>query len=164
MVIVNCQIRGQVSQDFSVLDEKPPDGYTWSGERLTRKQTTFTPDTLWPEIWKNMSDASKRKEKQKWAIEKPKLDNARRLRGIYFIDPADEEFKNIMKNARGKLEVPMPAQCLARFNVRCTGKLLSLKRIARQNTLPLLTPTNLHENAWKGLKTRTTKTTWQEEV
>ena len=27
------------------------------------------------------------REKHKWAIEKPKLDNARRLRGIYFIDP-----------------------------------------------------------------------------
>ena len=31
------------------------------------------------------------------------------LRGIYFIDPADEEFKDIMKNARSKLEVPMLA-------------------------------------------------------
>ena len=56
-----------------------------------------------------MSDASKRKEKQKWAIEKPKLDNARRLRGIYFIDPDDEEFKDILKNACSKLEIPMPA-------------------------------------------------------
>ena len=27
-----------------------------------------------------MSDAAKRKAKQKWAIEKPKLDNARQLR------------------------------------------------------------------------------------
>ena len=56
-----------------------------------------------------MSDASKRKEKQKWAVEKPKLDNARRLCGIYFIDPNDEEFKDTMKNARGKLKIPMPA-------------------------------------------------------
>ena len=40
-----------------------------------------------------MSDASKRKEKRKWAIEKPTLDNARKLHSIYFIDPADEEFK-----------------------------------------------------------------------
>ena len=71
---------------FHFLVEKPPDGYTWSGWILTRKQTTSRPDTLWPEIWKDMSDASKRKEKQKWAIEKPKLDNARRLRGIYFIE------------------------------------------------------------------------------
>ena len=59
-----------------------------------------------------MSDASKRKEKQMWAIEKPKLDNAGRLRGIYFIDPADAEFKETIKKkkkTRRKLEVPMPA-------------------------------------------------------
>ena len=52
------------------------------------------PDYLWPEIWKDMSEAAQRKERQKWAIEKPKLHNARRLRGIYFIDPADSEFKD----------------------------------------------------------------------
>ena len=94
---------------FTILDEKPPDGYTWSGRRLTRIEKTSRPDTLWPEIWKDMSDASKRKEKQKWAIEKPRLHKARKLRGIYFFDQADEEFKDIMKNARRKLEVPMPA-------------------------------------------------------
>ena len=82
---------------FSILNEKPPDGFSWSGRRLTRKQTTSRPDSLWPEIWKDMSDASKRKEKQKWAIEKPKLDNARRLRGIFFIEQEDEDIKNIMK-------------------------------------------------------------------
>ena len=27
-------------------------GYTWSGERLTKKQTTSMPDHLWPERWK----------------------------------------------------------------------------------------------------------------
>ena len=58
-----------------------------------------------------MSDASKRKEKQKWAIEKPKLDNARKLRGIYFIEPDDEEFNDVMKNTRRKLEIPMPMPC-----------------------------------------------------
>ena len=92
---------------FIILSEKPPDGYSWSGRRLTRKQTTSRPDNVWPDMWKHMSDASKRKEKQKWAIEKPKLDNARRLRGIYFIDSEDEEFKITMINARRKLEVPM---------------------------------------------------------
>ena len=48
-------------------------------------------------------------KKQKWAIEKPKLENARRLRCIYFIDPDDEEVKRITKNARRKLEIPMLA-------------------------------------------------------
>ena len=32
-------------------------------------------------MWKHMSDAANSKANQKWAIEKPKLDNARRLRG-----------------------------------------------------------------------------------
>ena len=94
---------------FTILKGKPQDGYTWSGERPTRIQSTSRPDRLWPEMWKHVSDASKRKEKQKWAIEKTKLGNARRIRGIYFIDPEDEEFKDIMKNARRKLEIPMPA-------------------------------------------------------
>ena len=78
---------------YFLLKEKPPDGFSWSGWRLTRKQTISRPDKLWPEMWKHMSDASKRKEKQKWAIEKPKLDKAKRLRGISFIDPEDKEFK-----------------------------------------------------------------------
>ena len=40
------------------------------------------------------------KERQKWSNEKPKLENARRLRGIYFIDNEDKEFKETIKNAR----------------------------------------------------------------
>ena len=70
---------------------------------INKKQTTSRPDKVWPEMWQHMSDASKHKEKQKWAIEKPKLDNARKLRGFYFIDLDDDEFKRTMKNARRKL-------------------------------------------------------------
>ena len=40
-------------------------------------------------------------------MQKPKLDNARKLRGIYFIDPEDKEFKETIRNARKKLETPM---------------------------------------------------------
>ena len=36
---------------------------------------------------------AKLKERQKWSHEKSQLDNARKLRGIYFIDPEDTEFK-----------------------------------------------------------------------
>ena len=64
---------------FAILSEKPPDGFSWSGRRLTRKQTTSRPDTLWPEMWTHMSDASKRKEKQKWAVEKPKLEKCQKI-------------------------------------------------------------------------------------
>ena len=41
-----CLILGQVSLNFSLLEEKPPDGYMWSGERLTRRQLTSKPDHL----------------------------------------------------------------------------------------------------------------------
>ena len=89
---------------FTLLEEKPPDGYMWSGWRLTRKQLTSRPDYLWPELWTNLGRNAKLKERQKWSHEKPQLDNARKLRGIYFIDPEDKEFKETIKNARKKLE------------------------------------------------------------
>ena len=89
---------------FTLLEEKPPDGYMLSGERLTRKQLTSKPDHLWPELWKSMGKHAKLKEEQKWSEEKLHLENARKLRGIYFIDPEDKEFKETIKNARKKLE------------------------------------------------------------
>ena len=69
-----------------------------------------------------MSDAAKINPKQKWAIEKPKLDNARQLRGIFFFEPEDEEFKHTMKNARRKLEIPMPAPKPCKTRVNCSGE------------------------------------------
>ena len=85
---------------YTLLEEKPPDGYMWSGERLTKRQLTSRPDHLWPELWIKLGTNAKLKEKHKWSNEEPKLDNARRLRGIYFIDPEDKEFKETIKNAR----------------------------------------------------------------
>ena len=78
--------------------------YIWSGERLTKRQATSRPDHLWPELWKSMGKHTKLKAKQKWSNEKIHLENARKLRGIYFIDPEDKEFKQTIKNSRKKLE------------------------------------------------------------
>ena len=111
---------------FTLLEEKPPDGYMWSGERLTRKQLTSRPGHLWPELWKSMGKHAKLKEKQKWSNEKIHLENARKLqgiyfidpedKGIYFIDPEDKEFKETIKNARKELETSvapaMPCQIM----------------------------------------------------
>ena len=49
MALETCLILGQVSH-ITLLDEKAPDGYTWSGRRLTRKQLISRPDHLWPEL------------------------------------------------------------------------------------------------------------------
>ena len=87
---------------FTLLKEKPPKGSMWSGERLTKIQTTTRPDHVWPEVWTKLGKAAQNREKQEWAKEKPKLDNARKMRGIYFIDPDDEEYQEILNNARKK--------------------------------------------------------------
>ena len=55
------------------------------------------------------------KESKYGSIEKPKLDDARRLRNMFFCQPEDEEFKLIMKNGRQKLEVLMPAALLCKL-------------------------------------------------
>ena len=51
-----------------------------------------------------MGKYAKLKEKQKWSEEKLHLENARNLRGIYFIDPEDTEVKETIKNARKNLD------------------------------------------------------------
>ena len=83
----NCEMHGRVSKRFILLNERPLDGFSWSGGRLTRKQTTSRP-TMYGQICGStrlMHQNAKRSKK--WAIEKPKLDNARQLRGIFFIEP-----------------------------------------------------------------------------
>ena len=104
---------------FTLLEEKPPDGYMWSGERLTRKQVTSRPDHLWPELWIKLGRNAKLKERYKWPNEKPQLDNARRLQGIYFIDPEDNEFKETIKNARKKLETPLVPAMFCKTSKTC---------------------------------------------
>ena len=109
-------IIGQVSLSVFYYKKKPPGGYMWSRWRLTKRQVTSKPNYSWPELWTKLGRDAQLKEKQKWSIEKPKLDNARKLRGIYFIDPEDKEFKETIENARKKLETtmapPMPCKIM----------------------------------------------------
>ena len=88
---------------FTLLSERPTEGFLWSERRLTKRQATSRSDHLWPKLRRGLARNAKLREKQKWAIEKPKLDNARRLQGIYFIEPEDKESKETIKNARRKI-------------------------------------------------------------
>ena len=112
---------------FALLEEKAPDGFLWSGWRLTRKQLTSRPDHLWPELWTKLGRNAKLKEKQKWSNEKLHLENARKLRGIYFIDPEDTEFKETIKNARKKSETSvapaMPCKILKNCGSGASNKI-----------------------------------------
>ena len=92
---------------FIQLKGKPPEGFMRSGGRLTGKQRTSRPDHQWTELWEKIGRNAKLKEKQKWSIEKIHLDNVRKLRGVYFIDPEDKELNETMI-VRKNLETPMP--------------------------------------------------------
>ena len=71
---------------------------------------------LWPELWKSKGKHAKLKEKQKWSNEKVHLENARKLLGIYFIDPEDKE---TIKNARKKLETSVALAMPCKFMKNC---------------------------------------------
>ena len=74
-----------------------------------------------------MGKHAKLKEKQKWSEEKLHLENARKLRGIYFIDPEDTEFKETIKNASKKLETSvtpaMPCKILKNCGSGASNKI-----------------------------------------
>ena len=88
-------------------------------------------------------------EKHKWTIKKPKLHNARKLRGIYM---RNSKTSWIMREESWMFRCQ--PQRIAN-NVRSTGKLVALKRgLQDKNTFALLRPMNLRGNAWKDLFTR----------
>ena len=74
-----------------------------------------------------MGKHAKLKEKQKWSNEKLHLENARKLRGIYFIDPEDTEFKETINNAGKKLETSvapaMPCKILKNCGSGASSKI-----------------------------------------
>ena len=72
--------------------------------REDKKAAYIQARSLWPELWTKLGRNAQLKERQKWSHEKPKLDNARKLRKNFFIDPEDKEFKESINNARKKLE------------------------------------------------------------
>ena len=61
------------------------------------------------------------------AEERIHLENARKLRGIYFIDPEDTEFKETIKNARKKLETSvapaMPCKITKNYGSGASNKI-----------------------------------------
>ena len=55
---------------FTLLEEKAPDGFMWSGGRLTSKQFTSRPDHLWPELCKSNGKAREAEGKAKVVLGK----------------------------------------------------------------------------------------------
>ena len=94
-----------------------------------------------------MGKHAKLKEKEKWSEEKLHLENTRKLRGIYFIDPEDTEFKETIKNARKKLETSVAPAMPCKIMKKNCGSDASNK--LKQNLRVFWKPVNLRECVWE---------------
>ena len=119
---------------FSEMSEKTLDGYTWSGKRLTKKQTSSRSDMWKPNMETYVWCFMTQREKHKWTIEKPKLEIVRGSRGIYFIDPEDEEF----------ISWSMPVES---WNFRCQQQCLVKLHCAEVAKKPAASLENTKQNS-----------------
>ena len=120
----------------------------FSGE--TKIQATTRPDNLWPEAWSSVGKAAQKKAKQAWANEKPKLEDARRLRGIYLNDAEDGDFKATVENARKELEVPMEAAMVCKTEDDQASQQVAGKKTAKN---PRIQQTPPHQK-WRLMSPR----------
>ena len=95
-------------------------------------------------FWSGMSKQLEKKEKQQWAVEKPKLDNARVLRGICVIDLEERDLKETMKKLTGKLELHLKQPCFVRSIIACAAKFA-----AHQSMHASWMLRNPRESVWK---------------
>ena len=97
-----CQILGEDLQSSLFWKKKLPRGYAWSGGDWQKFRRL--PDQIFvlPEEWTKIGKAIHKREKQDWEKENQKLDNARKLRGLYSIDPDDREYSEILKKHKKK--------------------------------------------------------------
>ena len=115
---------------FTLSKETLPKGCTWSRERLTKTQTTTRPDHVWPEAWSRIGKAAHRETETR---------QCEKLRGIYFIDPDDEECTDIIKNARRKLEKQMDAAmpCKKRLDAASSRESgATLRKVTASDKIP----------------------------
>ena len=94
---------------FTLSEGRPPDVYTWSGERLTKKQTTSRPDYLWPEIWKICQKQRNEKKNKNGLSRNQSLITPEDCSVLTSLIQRMKRSKKLWKKARRKLEVPIAA-------------------------------------------------------
>ena len=95
-----CQIRGKDVTKFTLLKERPPKKTLYGVRREIGKSSidSQTKIRYGPKVWTKIgTDRSESRRNKNGRNEMPKLDNARRLRGIYFIDPDEQDYKETLK-------------------------------------------------------------------
>ena len=157
MALETCLILGQVSHNLLYLTKKLLTDIYGLGE--------INEKTAYIQARSSMARAMEvngKEEKQKWSEKKLHLESARKLRGIYFIDPEDTGFKETIKNARKKLETSVaPAMCFVKLR-KFVGMVHPTK--FGQNLRVFWKLMNPQECVWEIRYRRITKTILQEKV
>ena len=118
---------------------KPPDGYTWSGERLTRKQTTSRPENVWPDMWKHVW-CSKKEAKQNGLSRNQSSTMPDNREEYSALDQTTKENKSTKKAAGRKFDGPVPAAMPGKLPIERSGIIFSrcrftLGRYSRSHSL-----------------------------
>ena len=123
-----CQILGDDSQILLYWKRKLQKDKCGSGETdkvsIDCQTRSCIDSSFGGKLWKSL-----RIERNRNAKEKPKLDTARRLAGIYFIDPNDKEYEDTLKNPRRKLERPVAPAMPCKGNYSSITKVMAKPKI-----------------------------------
>ena len=104
MALETCQILGLVSHILLCGKKNLPDGKMWSGREINEKTAYIQARSFMARTLEVNGTECHAEGEAKVSHEKLHLENARKLSGIYFIDPRMGNSKETMKNARKKLE------------------------------------------------------------
>ena len=117
------------------LWEAPSEGFLKPGGRLPRKQLQYRPDHYGHNSGRKLERMPSCR-RRKWSHEKRHLDNERKFRGIYFIEPEDNKFEETIKNARKKLETQVAPSMHCKIMKKNCGRGASnkSKNEAREST------------------------------
>jgi len=99
---------------FYIIKPQLPPGMKWVEGRPTQIQKTTRPDSVWPEVWKNLSPNLRKKEIALWETEGTQRAEMRAKYGVPTeIENDDKEYNKIISQAVKDFGVPSaPAMLL----------------------------------------------------
>ena len=82
---------------------------------MTKIQTTTRPDFVCPEVWTKIGKAAQNRAKQEWAKRNGSSTMLEDMRGIYFVDPHNEEYKQLLKRKKSEVKTGKTCRVKTRF-------------------------------------------------
>ena len=109
----NYMMHGQSSQDLFLWTKGQTDEET-NNPKTRQCMARYVEAYVWC--------SKKSQAKRRWAIEKPKLDNARQLRGIFLMNQMMKNFNIPWKTLVESWKFRCQQQCLVKTPVNCRGE------------------------------------------